>query len=81
MFRGYVYNKKTTYQNGNVAWRCSDMSKFKCLASCIVNGTKLIRSRLNHNHSTRKSAAGKQTMVFLDNDFENLLSDVNDTKK
>lgn len=78
LYRGYTYNKKTTYQNGNAAWRCADMNKFKCLASCIVNGTKLIRSRLEHNHPSRNLKMNKKVVFLSDEILDNLLSDCPD---
>lgn len=56
VYRGYTYNKKLIYPtNGNIVWRCVDMHKYKCLATCIVNKTKMIKGRLEHNHPPRKS--------------------------
>lgn len=69
-----MYNKKTSYQNGNVAWRCADMMKYKCLASCIVNGTKLIRARTTHTHESRKATFRKKDVFLSEWELENLFS-------
>lgn len=74
VFRGYVYNKKTSYQNGNVVWRCADMSKFKCPASCMVNGTTLLRTRHTHNHESRKSTFHKKDVYLNEQELRDLLS-------
>lgn len=74
LYRGYVFNKKTTYQNGNVAWRCADISKFKCPASCIVNGTRFTRSRLEHNHVSRKATYSKKDVFLSEQELDKLFS-------
>lgn len=69
-----MYNKKTSYQNGNVSWRCADMMKFKCPASCIVNGTSLRRIRNSHNHESRKSTFRKKDVYLNEQELRDLLS-------
>lgn len=79
LYHGYIFNKKTSYQNGNVAWRCADKNKYKCLASLIANGTKIIRSKLEHNHSTRISVAKKT--IFESSCLDILIPDCTKMKK
>jgi hypothetical protein len=75
-----VYNKKTSYQNGNVAWRCADMSKYKCQASCIVNGTTLRRTRHFHNHESRKSTFNKKDVFLNEQELRDLISATSEFK-
>lgn len=56
------------------------MHKYKCLASCIVNGSKVLRSQLEHNHPSRKAATAKQELYY-DETFENFFSDCIELKK
>lgn len=50
VYRGYIYNKKTTQLNGNSTWRCLDLSKTRCKAIVRTQNGRLIGVREKHHH-------------------------------
>lgn len=62
VYRGYVYNKKISYGNGNTNWRCSDFVKFKCHATCLTKDNKVMRCRLEHKHPPPDLLVNKQKL-------------------
>lgn len=50
VYRGYIYNKKTTQLNGNSTWRCLDLSKTRCKAIVRTQLGRLIGVREKHHH-------------------------------
>lgn len=50
VYRGYIYNKKTTQLNGNSTWRCLDLSKTRCKAIVRTQNGRFIGVREKHHH-------------------------------
>lgn len=66
VFGGYLYSKKITYLNGNTSWRCADFIKHKCFASCITKNNRLVRRRMEHNHSPPSRIANKKFYLTVE---------------
>lgn len=50
VYNGYIYNKKLTLANGDITWRCSDVSKKRCGAVCVTRNNNLTSVRRGHQH-------------------------------
>lgn len=69
-YDGYIYNKKLKQANGHTTWRCSELLKYKCKATCFTKENNLIRARNNHNHQDHWRKIHNKTLYDNEEDLE-----------
>uniref|UniRef100_A0A182PMZ3 BTB domain-containing protein n=1 Tax=Anopheles epiroticus TaxID=199890 RepID=A0A182PMZ3_9DIPT len=67
---GYIYNRKTVHQNGRTSWRCCDLLKYHCKASCVTKLNQLVSIRNGHNHEDHSSKLTHKTLFDFPEDLE-----------
>ncbi|XP_052864865.1 modifier of mdg4-like isoform X1 [Anopheles cruzii] len=74
VYGGYIYNRKITHQNGRTTWRCSDLLKYHCRATCVTKQNKLISVRRQHQHENHLSKIVKKLLYDYPEDLEEYLN-------
>lgn len=73
VYKGYLYNRKLTQQNGNTTWRCIEVSKLRCKAICVTKFNKLIRAKRQHIHENHDSKIKNRPLYDYPEDLEEYL--------
>uniref|UniRef100_A0A182SQZ3 FLYWCH-type domain-containing protein n=1 Tax=Anopheles maculatus TaxID=74869 RepID=A0A182SQZ3_9DIPT len=74
VYRDYIYNRKTVHQNGRTTWRCSELIKYHCKATCVTKLNKLISTRCEHNHVDHSVKIESKTLYDFPEDLEEYLN-------
>nr|XP_049461667.1 modifier of mdg4-like isoform X2 [Anopheles coluzzii] len=70
VYDGYIYNRKMIQQNGRTTWRCCDLLKYHCKATCVTKQNKLIGIRSEHNHNDHSSKIEDKALYDFPEDLE-----------
>uniref|UniRef100_A0A182JNK0 BTB domain-containing protein n=1 Tax=Anopheles christyi TaxID=43041 RepID=A0A182JNK0_9DIPT len=70
VYDGYIYNRKTVQQNGRTTWRCCELLKYHCKATCVTKLNQLIGIRCEHNHEDHWSKIESKTLYDFPEDLE-----------
>ncbi|KXJ75201.1 hypothetical protein RP20_CCG012175 [Aedes albopictus] len=73
VYKGFLYNRKLTQQNGNTTWRCIDVTKLRCKAICVTKFNKLIRAKRQHTHENHESKIRNRPLYDYPEDLEEYL--------
>lgn len=73
VYKGYLYNRKLTQQNGNTTWRCIDVTKLRCKAICVTKFNRLIRAKRQHGHENHESKIRNRPLYDYPEDLEEYL--------
>ncbi|XP_049276904.1 modifier of mdg4-like isoform X2 [Anopheles funestus] len=74
VYEGYIFNRKTLHQNGRTTWRCSDLLKYHCKASCVTKLNRLISTRCDHNHEDHSAKIADKTLYDYPEDLEEYMN-------
>ncbi|XP_062556657.1 uncharacterized protein LOC134221478 [Armigeres subalbatus] len=73
VYKGFLYNRKLTQQNGSTTWRCIDLPKTHCKAICVTKFNKLIRAKRQHNHENHENKIRYRPLYDYPEDLEEYL--------
>lgn len=73
VYRGYIYNRKIVQQNGRTTWRCSDLLKYRCNATCVTKLNQLVSIRREHHHENHLSKICTKSLFDYPEDLEEYL--------
>ncbi|XP_052903431.1 modifier of mdg4-like isoform X2 [Anopheles moucheti] len=74
VYEGYIYNRKTLHQNGRTTWRCTELLKYHCKASCVTKLNRLISTRCDHNHADHSAKIAEKTLYDYPEDLEEYMN-------
>uniref|UniRef100_A0A182NKW8 BEN domain-containing protein n=1 Tax=Anopheles dirus TaxID=7168 RepID=A0A182NKW8_9DIPT len=74
VFEGYIYNRKIVQQNGRTTWRCSELLKYHCKATCVTKLNQLISIRRDHNHADHAGKIAKKLLYDFPEDLEEYMN-------
>uniref|UniRef100_A0A182MC08 BTB domain-containing protein n=1 Tax=Anopheles culicifacies TaxID=139723 RepID=A0A182MC08_9DIPT len=74
VYDGYIYNRKTFHQNGRTTWRCTELLKYHCKASCVTKLNRLISTRSEHNHADHTLKISDKTLYDYPEDLEEYMN-------
>ncbi|XP_062704523.1 uncharacterized protein LOC134286836 [Aedes albopictus] len=73
VYKGFLYNRKLTQQNGNTTWRCIEVTKLRCKAICVTKFNKLILAKRQHSHENHESKIRNRPLYDYPEDLEEYL--------
>ncbi|XP_053697164.1 modifier of mdg4-like isoform X2 [Sabethes cyaneus] len=73
VYRGFLYNRKLTQQNGNTTWRCIEVAKLRCKAICVTKFNRLIRAKRQHVHENHENKIRNKPLYDYPEDLEEYL--------
>ncbi|KFB53273.1 Mod(mdg4)-v26 [Anopheles sinensis] len=74
VYDGYIYNRKIVQQNGRTTWRCSDLLKYRCNATCVTKLNQLVSIRREHHHENHLKKICTKSLFDYPEDLEEYLN-------